>query len=256
MVTVAFYNMIYENKIEESLDYSLYIRYLKFLKRIDFELSNIYINYDETSKSKSIYIGMGLKTLLFTANSNLDLVEKSAKLFNMTISQYMRISLLNGQLSNSICGIINQTEQDIAIDNIILDDNIFKDFISNVINNKLFTRLDEDIFEDTFKLLKRISGNIVEETSQIIDEQKKDIIVRKEKAYINNIRSSLATQNIKETGIHTLADYPRNKTTENDTQNMVISSTNAAPKRRGGRKTRKDRRKPKSKTRKHKNKTK
>ena len=134
--------------------------------------------------------------------------------------------------------------------------NIFKDFISNVINNKLFTRLDEDIFEDTFKLLKRISGNIVEETSQIIDEQKKDIIVRKEKAYINNIRSSLAKQNIKETGIHTLADYPRNKTTENDTQNMVTSSTNAAPKRRGGRKTRKDRRKTKSKTRKHKNKTK
>jgi hypothetical protein len=255
MITVAFYNMIHENAIEESLDYSLYIRYLKFLKRIDYELSKEYINYDEISKTTALYIGMGLKTFLFTANSNIDLVEKCAKLFNMTISQYMRISLLNGQLSNSICGIINQTDADNKLDNIILDSDLFKNFISNVMNNKLFIKLDENVYEDTFNLLTRISGNIVEETSQIINEQKKDIIVRKEKAYISNIRSSLAKQNIKETGIHTLADYPRNKTTENDTQNMVTSSTNAVPKRRGGRKTRKNR-KSKSKTRKHKNKTK
>ena len=230
--------------IENTMDYTLYINYLTFLKKITLELCKIYKGYDKTNRNDALLIGLGLRALFFRSYSDNDKFDICDKLFKMNKSAYMEFTLMNGILSNYISGMSVLDEKDDNIDKMLLQHQVFTEFISSIEPKKIFNKNIvmpiEKINEENYNLFKEIGKLIIRETTEPTEN-----LLRFQSAFISNLSSTISPmpQINKTTGkkMMTISELPKYDSSSPNSPDSVFSfsttGSNGSSRSRGGKKT-------------------
>lgn len=229
--------------IENTMDYTLYINYLTFLKKITLELCKIYRGYEEGKKNHALLIGLGLRALFFRSYSDNDKFDICDKLFNMNKSAYMEFTLMNGILSNYISGMSVLDENDDNNDKRILQHPVFVRFISSIETKKIFNKNIvmpiERINKESYNLFKEISKLIIRETTEPTNYN----LIRFHNSFISNLSSTISPmpQSNKKEGnkMMTIFDLRKDPSSSPNSQDSVFSTTGStgSSRSRGGKKT-------------------
>ena len=150
--------------------YTYFTYFNVLIKMVDVLESNYLNNSNDNDKILSAYfIGFALRSFLFTSNTSEVQIKTVLNLVNMPEDGFSTFTLKNDSFSNLIMGTVHSTlDEDIAAF-ILLETDLFKNFINNEINIKGI--LDEGtstenlptyniLKEQIFTLLQRISSKI------------------------------------------------------------------------------------------------
>jgi hypothetical protein len=140
MLTQTYMSSINNENIEESLDFDVFVNYLKFLKKIKENVFQIYSgeNNNNENKMEAYAIGLGLKQLLFVSNNNNLGYQNCLEVLNAEDKIYSSASSLTENLVSAVSGRVTYSETDVQLGNIFLNSDLFKQFARQLNVNRIF----------------------------------------------------------------------------------------------------------------------
>lgn len=276
MLTQSYMNSINNESIEESLDFDLFVNYLKFLKKIKENVVKIYSTENNNEKKLEAYIiGFCLKQLLFVSNNDDSSYQDCLNVLGTDNSVYSKVSSYTESLVHMISGSI--THDDIVLQQgpIYLNSELFKDFCRGIDINSIFTDYADynsfnqdafirDVLQFSVEVAEQIMSDrgIISETVVLSIDKPSGIpgFTVKERAEAAARGNILAQQKIAESKIEQKPRivygsefFKQGKEQPGDVLvKSTTSSSQSSSSRRGGKKQKKTRRPNKT----HKNKTK
>ena len=164
MITDTFYTTISNLDVDQCLDYQLFINYFTFLKRLSEVLISSYSDNSQLNQLTAYIIGLGLKELLFTSNSNEEDYQRFLQILEVPTDTYLSVYSLTESLSYRISGKIDQTNREIGRK--IVECNILKEYARSVKTNEIFSETflgefnenqwKQEIFEFSVQLAEKI----------------------------------------------------------------------------------------------------
>lgn len=246
--------------------FNTYFTYLNVLEKIVDVLDTNYLNNpSDTNKIISSYcLGYCLRTLLFTSNTSLVQNDKILEVIDMQQKDYYTFSLKNDSFSSLITGAIHLDNNEEQRGVILMESELFKNFINNEVNIKQIlqqgTPIDNlptyEILQDrVLGLLTRIVAkvNIDRGTPQynmqidesnvsnsktpssssivgISSEERAAAAAKGQQKYEEKLAMGLLPE-IKKTGIHTIQDFPNKDRSEDisqDTSNIMFAKSSTS----------------------------
>jgi hypothetical protein len=140
MLTQTYMSSVNNENIEESLDFDIFVNYLKFLKKIKENVVQIYSgeNNNNENKMEAYAIGLGLKQLLFVSNNNNEGYQNCLEVLGTNNEIYSKASSLTENLVFAVSGKVTYSETDLHLGNIFLNSDLFKSFARNLEVDKIF----------------------------------------------------------------------------------------------------------------------
>jgi hypothetical protein len=157
--------------IEESWDYENFIQFFVLINKMINHVLKIYSHEKNTNKNKlrAIMVGYGLRELIFTSPQYIERDPICMDSLNLGLSEYNQLSKMFGILVNRVCGVVNQTPEDIEMGDKYINNPIFKEYANEIpfqkicvadvdnVNtydlalkaNELFLKVGEKIISDT-----------------------------------------------------------------------------------------------------------
>jgi len=133
----SYYNIIGEKSQTDPFFYT-YFTYVNVLEKMKKVLEENYLsNTINSPKTASAYmIGFGLYFMLFASHTSLAQNNEILSVLNMDQKEYSEFSLKNDGLVSVFSGSIRQTPEDEAIGMVLVNNELFNNFINNEVNIK------------------------------------------------------------------------------------------------------------------------
>lgn len=173
MLTQSYMTTVENEDIEESMDFDLFVNYLKFLKKIKENVVNIYSS-DNTNETKleAYAVGLGLKQLLFVSNNDIDGYEDCLDVLDADPKIYSKASSFTDCLCNSISGKIEHDDITLVNGPIYLKSDLFRQFARQLHVNRIFGITVDATTFDLNKFKREIFEFSKEVAEQIINDRK------------------------------------------------------------------------------------
>ena len=173
MLTQSYMTTVENEDIEESMDFDLFVNYLKFLKKIKENVVNIYSS-DNTNETKleAYAVGLGLKQLLFVSNNDIDGYEDCLDVLDADPKIYSKASSFTDCLCNSISGKIEHDDITLVHGPIYLKSDLFRQFARQLHVNRIFGITVDATTFDLNKFKREIFEFSKEVAEQIINDRK------------------------------------------------------------------------------------
>ena len=133
----SYYNLIGEKSQSDPFFYS-YFTYVNILEKMKKVLEENYLsNTINSPKTASAYmIGFGLYFMMFASHTSLLQNNEILSVIQMSQKEYSDFSLKNDGLASFFSGAIHQTPQDELIGMVLINNELFNNFINNEVNIK------------------------------------------------------------------------------------------------------------------------
>jgi hypothetical protein len=120
--------------IKDSWDYEDFVQFFTLVNKLINSLLNIYSGEKNTNmnKLKACIVGYGLRELIFTSHQYIDRDPICTEALNIGLDNYNPLSKLFSILVNRVCGIVNQTPEDIQLGNEYISNPIFKEYADEI----------------------------------------------------------------------------------------------------------------------------
>ena len=169
MITDVYYTTICNQDITESWDFDLFYNYFDFLKSLKEQVIQSYSTNTTLDKLTAYVIGLGLKELLFTSNTDMQGgYQKCMEVLNVTPDLYSQVSSFTEALVGRISGKINQSQVERDFGLKVLETNIVIDFGRSISTVDLFTRVnDMNVFnmepfkQEVFRFSQEVADKII-----------------------------------------------------------------------------------------------
>lgn len=156
-------------KYEGDPFFDTYCKYFDILKKMIDVIDSNYLSqpYDNIKVIAAYLIGFTLKSFLFTSNTSDNQYEKVLEVVGIPREEFLIFSLKNDAFSNLMIGTVFPNEAEDNDDILLLDSEIFKNFINNevgiretLLNEPPRVRTYQELKNDVYVQLKRISDKI------------------------------------------------------------------------------------------------
>ena len=156
-------------KYEGDPFFDTYCKYFDILKKMIDVIDSNYLSqpYDNIKVIAAYLIGFTLKSFLFTSNTSDNQYEKILEVVGIPKEEFLIFSLKNDAFSNLMIGTVFPNESEDNDDILLLDSEIFKNFINNevgiremLLNEPPRVRTYQELKNDVYVQLKRISEKI------------------------------------------------------------------------------------------------
>ena len=133
----SYYNIIGEKSQSDPFFYT-YFTYINILEKMKKVIEENYLsNTINSLKTSSAYmIGFGLYFMIFASHTSLLQNNEILSVIQMTQKEYSEFSLKNDGLGSLFSGAIHQTPQDELIGMVLVNNELFNNFINNEVNIK------------------------------------------------------------------------------------------------------------------------
>jgi hypothetical protein len=133
----SYYNIIGEKSQSDPFFYT-YFTYINILEKMKKVIEDNYLNNTINSlKTSSAYmIGFGLYFMIFASHTSLLQNDEILSVIQMSQKEYSDFSLKNDGLVSLFSGAIHQTPQDELIGMVLVNNELFNNFINNEVNIK------------------------------------------------------------------------------------------------------------------------
>ena len=159
--------------IEDSWDYENFVYFFTLANKLINVLLNIYSGDDKNTninKLRACMIGYGLRELIFTSPQYVerDPICIEALSLHDDTSNYNQLSKLFSILVNRVCGIVNQTPEDIQLGNEFISSPIFKEYADKINFRDILNSDVPDV--DTYQLALKSNELFLEIGRKIISD--------------------------------------------------------------------------------------
>ena len=133
----SYYNLIGEKSQSDPFFYT-YVTYINILQKMKKVIAENYLsNTLNSSKTASAYmIGFGLYFMLFASHTSLLQNNEILSVIQMSQKDYSEFSLKNDGFASVFSGAIHQTPEDELIGMVLVNNDLFNNFINNEVNIK------------------------------------------------------------------------------------------------------------------------
>ncbi len=133
----SYYNLIGEKSQSDPFFYT-YVTYINILEKMKKVISENYLsNTINSPKTASAYmIGFGLYFMLFASHTSLLQNDEILSVIQMSQKDYSEFSLKNDGFASIFSGAIHQTPEDQIVGMVLVNNDLFNNFINNEVNIK------------------------------------------------------------------------------------------------------------------------
>jgi hypothetical protein len=147
LISGSFYQQIIQTHALDSWDHALFIQFYLFLEFCFTVLRESYL--EKGKQTEAFEIGYALRDLLFTSNQYEERIALCQTLLNLDTQTTRMFLSLTGILSNDICGMIQQTPEDIAEGTKGMHKKAFLEFIKQIPMKEIFSQNVEGIMKES-----------------------------------------------------------------------------------------------------------
>ena len=217
MLIQTYMSSVNNENIEESLDFDVFVNYLKFLKKIKEDVVQIYSgeNNNNENKMEAYAIGLGLKQLLFVSNNNNEGYQNCLEVLGTNDKIYSSASSLTESLVSAVSGNVTYSETDLQMGNIFLNSDLFKSFATNLEVDKIFGFYADSTNFNLDDFRAEILAFSIQVANQIISDRTANKIPLETILSEPLMSSDISSQ-----------DTPQIQTTGSDEENKILQEQN------------------------------
>jgi hypothetical protein len=138
LMTGSLYDQMKNSNVLASWDRNLFVQFYFFLEFLFVTLRDSFL--DKEKQKDAISIGYALRELLFTSNQYEERIDLCKKILGLDDQMTQMFLSITGIISNDICGMIQQSSEDIRQGTLLMRKPVFMDFIKNIPVRDIFSQ--------------------------------------------------------------------------------------------------------------------